>query len=276
MRISSAPSIRWSRKPRSFCNLLKQVYDDLGFTEVVGEAGSAAGAADRQRGIMGSGGARSGALPPRCAGLVVEELPGEGAFYGPKLEFHLTDAIGRSWQCGTLQLDPNMPERLNAEYVGEDGAASSARHAASCDFRIDGTLYRHPDRKLCRQACRAGSRLCKSSSRPSPRTPTTMPRKWSERLTARRAFGHEMADLRNEKINYKIREHSLAKVPVIAVVGKREARGADCCTEDTGGSKNKSSSPSTARSRQLPFYYGIALGSCRLLGLSEIFAGGTP
>ncbi|HEX4178586.1 MAG TPA: threonine--tRNA ligase, partial [Rhizomicrobium sp.] len=103
-----------------FCNLLKQVYDDLGFTKVdvklalrpdqrIGTEESW----DRAERDLGDA--------ARMAGLIVEELPGEGAFYGPKLEFHLTDAIGRSWQCGTLQLDPNMPERLNAEYVGEDG-----------------------------------------------------------------------------------------------------------------------------------------------------------
>ena len=103
-----------------FCNLLKQVYDDLGFTEV---AVKLALRPDQRIGTEESWDRAERDLgeAARMAGLIVEELPGEGAFYGPKLEFHLTDAIGRSWQCGTLQLDPNMPERLNAEYVGEDG-----------------------------------------------------------------------------------------------------------------------------------------------------------
>ena len=104
-----------------FCELLKVVYDELGFTDV---AVKLALRPDVRAGTDDIWDKAEHELreAARAAGLEPEELPGEGAFYGPKLEFHLTDAIGRTWQCGTLQLDPNMPERLDAEYVGEDGA----------------------------------------------------------------------------------------------------------------------------------------------------------
>ena len=82
-----------------------------------------------------------------AAGLEYTLNPGEGAFYGPKLEFVLRDAIGRDWQCGTLQVDFILPERLGAEYVGEDGASPPPGHAAPGDPRLHGAFHRHPDRK---------------------------------------------------------------------------------------------------------------------------------
>ena len=202
-----------------FCNLLKQVYDDLGFTEVkvklalrpeqrIGTEESW----DRAERDLGEA--------ARMAGLVVEELPGEGAFYGPKLEFHLTDAIGRSWQCGTLQLDPNMPERLNAEYVGEDGA----RHRPVMLHRaIFGSMERFIGILIENYAGRLPGWLAPVQIVVATITQDAdhYAQEVAERLTA--AGLRAVADLRNEKINYKIREHSLAKVPVIAVVGKREA-----------------------------------------------------
>ena len=84
-----------------------------------------------------------------ACGVTWEELPGEGAFYGPKVEYHIKDALGRSWQCGTLQLDMVLPERLGAEYVSEDNSRKPADHAASGDRRIDGAVPRHSDRAPC-------------------------------------------------------------------------------------------------------------------------------
>ena len=112
-----------------------------------------------------------------------EELPGEGAFYAPKLEFHLTDAIGRTWQVGTIQSDTVLPERLDASYIGEDGAEAPAGHAPPRDPRHVRALHRHPDRALCRQVpavAGAGAgggrddrvrcrRLCRARSRRSCR-----------------------------------------------------------------------------------------------------------
>jgi threonyl-tRNA synthetase len=201
-----------------FCNLLKQVYDDLGFTKVevklalrpdqrIGSEESW----DRAERDLGDA--------ARMAGLVVEELPGEGAFYGPKLEFHLTDAIGRSWQCGTLQLDPNMPERLNAEYVGEDGL----RHRPVMLHRaIFGSMERFIGILIENYAGKLPGWLAPVQVVVATITQDAdhYAQEVVERLTT--AGLRAVIDLRNEKINYKIREHSLAKVPVIAVVGKRE------------------------------------------------------
>jgi len=201
-----------------FCNLLKQVYDDLGFNEVqvklalrpdqrIGSEESW----DRAERDLGEA--------ARSAGLVVEELPGEGAFYGPKLEFHLTDAIGRSWQCGTLQLDSNMPERLNAEYVGEDGQ----RHRPVMLHRaIFGSMERFIGILIENYAGRLPGWLAPVQVVVATITQDAdhYAQEVVEHLTA--AGLRAVIDLRNEKINYKIREHSLAKVPVIAVVGKRE------------------------------------------------------
>ena len=84
-----------------------------------------------------------------ACGLTWEELPGEGAFYGPKIEYHIKDALGRSWQCGTLQLDMVLPERLGAEYVAEDNSRKPPDHAAPGDRRFDGAFPRHSDRAPC-------------------------------------------------------------------------------------------------------------------------------
>jgi threonyl-tRNA synthetase len=201
-----------------FCNLLKQVYDDLGFTKVdvklalrpdqrIGSEESW----DRAERDLGEA--------ARMAGLTVEELPGEGAFYGPKLEFHLTDAIGRSWQCGTLQLDPNMPERLNAEYVGEDGQ----RHRPVMLHRaIFGSMERFIGILIENYAGRLPGWL--APVQVVVATITQEADHYAQEVVSHLTTAglRAVIDLRNEKINYKIREHSLAKVPVIAVVGKRE------------------------------------------------------
>ena len=201
-----------------FCNLLKQVYDDLGFTEVAVKLAlrpeqriGTEESWDRAERDLGDA--------ARLAGLVVEELPGEGAFYGPKLEFHLTDAIGRSWQCGTLQLDPNMPERLNAEYVGEDGQ----RHRPLMLHRaIFGSMERFIGILIENYAGRLPGWLAPVQIVVA--TITQEADHYAQEVVDRLAAAglRAVLDVRNEKINYKIREHSLAKVPVIAVVGKRE------------------------------------------------------
>jgi threonyl-tRNA synthetase len=201
-----------------FCNLLKQVYDDLGFTKVEVKL------ALRPEQRIGTEESwdraeRDLAEAAQSAGLIVEELPGEGAFYGPKLEFHLTDAIGRSWQCGTLQLDPNMPERLNAEYVGEDGQ----RHRPVMLHRaIFGSMERFIGILIENYAGKLPGWLAPVQVVVATITQDAdhYAQEVVDRLTT--AGLRAVLDVRNEKINYKIREHSLAKVPVIAVVGKRE------------------------------------------------------
>ncbi|HVI34535.1 threonine--tRNA ligase [Phenylobacterium sp.] len=150
----------------------------------------------------------------------VEHLPGEGAFYGPKLEFHLKDAIGRTWQCGTLQLDYVLPERLDAEYVAEDGSKQRPvmLHRAIC-----GSMERFIGVMI--ESYAGAFPLWLAPVQVVVTTITSDADDFAHKVAADlRAKGLRVeTDLRNEKINYKIREHSLAKVPVIAVVGRREA-----------------------------------------------------
>jgi threonyl-tRNA synthetase len=155
-----------------------------------------------------------------AAGCQVEMLPGEGAFYGPKLEFHLRDAIGRTWQCGTLQLDYVMPERLDAEYVAEDGSKQRPvmLHRAIC-----GSMERFLGVMIENFA--GAFPLWLAPVQVVVATITSDADDYARQVVAAlKAKGLRVElDLRNEKINYKVREHSLAKVPVLAVVGRREA-----------------------------------------------------
>jgi len=149
-----------------------------------------------------------------------EELPGEGAFYAPKLEFHLTDAIGRTWQVGTIQADTVLPERLDASYVGEDGA----RHRPVMLHRaILGTFERFIGILIEHHAGRFP--LWLAPVQVVVATIVSDADAYAIALVEQlKAAGiRAEVDLRNEKINYKVREHSLAKVPVLLVVGRREA-----------------------------------------------------
>ena len=155
----------------------------------------------------------------RASGYDFEYLPGEGAFYGPKIEYTLKDAIGREWQCGTIQVDPNMPERLDAEYVGEDGA----RHRPIMLHRaIVGSLERFIGILVEQHA----------GAFPTWLAPVQVA--VLNITDAQADFAQEVVkmlknqglrvslDLRNEKITYKIREHSMQKLPYILVVGDKE------------------------------------------------------
>ncbi|MGI9391112.1 MAG: threonine--tRNA ligase [Boseongicola sp.] len=145
--------------------------------------------------------------------------PGDGAFYGPKLDFYLTDAIGRTWQCGTFQVDPNLPERLGAEFIGEDGAkhrpfmlhrACLGSFERFLGILIENYAGRFPLWLAPRQVVVAA-------------IVSDADEYVAEVVAELRARGiRAEADIRNEKINYKIREHSVGKVPVILAVGQRE------------------------------------------------------
>jgi threonyl-tRNA synthetase len=149
-----------------------------------------------------------------------EELAGEGAFYAPKLEFHLTDAIGRTWQVGTIQSDRVLPERLDATYIGEDGEKHRPimlhRAIIGTFERFIGILIEHYAGKFP---------LWLAPVQAVVATIVSDADDYAREVTAKlQAAGlRAEADLRNEKINYKVREHSLAKVPLLLVVGKREA-----------------------------------------------------
>ena len=155
-----------------------------------------------------------------AAGLEYELNPGEGAFYGPKLEYVLRDAIGRDWQCGTIQVDLNLPGRLGAFYIGPDGEKKAPVMIHRAMFgsleRFTGILIEHHAGHLP---------LWLAPTQALVATIVSDADAYAERvLEALRGAGlRAEIDLRNEKINYKVREHSLAKVPVMLVVGKREA-----------------------------------------------------
>ena len=204
---------------KNFCALLDIVYRDLGFPDY------AVKLATRPEQRVGSDAEWDRAEADLEAalketGLPYEVLPGEGAFYGPKLEFHLRDAIGRTWQCGTLQLDPQMPQRLDAAYIGEDGEKHSPlmlhRAILGTFERFIGILIEHHAGRFPLWLAPVQAMVATIVSDADDYA--------LEVEAALRAAGLRVeADLRNEKINYKVREHSLAKIPYLLVVGKREA-----------------------------------------------------
>ena len=209
---------------RDFCDLLDSVYRDLGFDDY---AIKLALRPDNRLGTDEEWDRGEQILRDavHAAGRDTEEfgweeLPGEGAFYAPKLEFHLTDAIGRTWQVGTIQADSVLPERLDASYVAEDGARHRPvmlhRAILGTFERFIGILIEHHAGRfpLWLAPVQAVVATIVSDADDYAR----------EVLSKLRAAGvRAEPDLRNEKINYKVREHSLAKVPLLLVVGKREA-----------------------------------------------------
>ena len=209
---------------RSFCDLLDSIYRDLGFADYAIKLalrpekrfGSDEMWDKAEQDLRDAVQLAGRATPDYQWG----ELPGEGAFYSPKLEFHLTDAIGRTWQCGTLQLDYVMPERLGAFYIGEDGE----KHVPVMLHRaILGTFERFLGILIEHHAGRFPLWLA-----PVQATVATIVSDADdyarEVVASLAAAGIRAAlDTRNEKINYKVREHSLAKTPYLLVVGKREA-----------------------------------------------------
>jgi threonyl-tRNA synthetase len=165
-----------------------------------------------------------------------EELPGEGAFYAPKLEFHLTDAIGRTWQVGTIQSDRVLPERLDASYVGEDGERHRPvmlhRAILGTFERFIGIMIEHYAGKLPLWLAPVQAVVATIVSDADDYA--------GEVLAKLRAAGlRAEADVRNEKINYKVREHSLAKVPHLLVVGKREAEEGTVAVRTLGEQQQK-------------------------------------
>ncbi|QEX14930.1 threonine--tRNA ligase [Hypericibacter terrae] len=218
-----------------FCRLLLQVYGDFGFTDV------AVRFADRPEKRAGTDAIWDKAeaalkFAVERAQLPYTMAPGEGAFYGPKLEFHLKDTIGRSWQCGTLQVDFVMPERLDANYIAEDGQ----KHRPVMLHRaIFGSMERFLGILIENFAGKLPFWL--APLQVVVATITDDSRAYGEEVAASlRAAGLRVeTDLRNEKINYKVREHSLAKVPVLAVVGKREAEKREVALRRLGGNEQE-------------------------------------
>ena len=158
--------------------------------------------------------------------------PGEGAFYGPKIEFVLRDAIGRDWQCGTLQVDLNLPERLDAAYIGEDGE----RHRPVMLHRaLFGSLERFLGILLEHYAGHLPFWLAPLQVVVATITGDADDYACEVAAAARKAGLQVELDLRNEKIGYKVREHSVRKVPVMLVVGRNEVEARTVAMRRLGG-----------------------------------------
>ncbi|TNJ48234.1 threonine--tRNA ligase [Phaeobacter sp. B1627] len=201
-----------------FIDFLSRVYADLGFHNWTIKLSTRP---EKRIGSDESWDFVEKALGDACkaAGYDYELLEGEGAFYGPKLEFTLTDAIGRTWQCGTLQVDPNLPERLEATYVGQDGSKHRPYmlHRATLGSfeRFIGILIEEHAGKLPFWLAPRQVVVASITSEADDYV--------NEVVETLKAAGvRAEADIRNEKINYKVREHSVGKVPVILAVGHRE------------------------------------------------------
>jgi threonyl-tRNA synthetase len=202
----------------AFTAQLKRVYADFGFTEILYKL------ATRPAKRVGSDEVWDKAekalrLALEEGGIPFETLPGEGAFYGPKIEYHLKDSIGRSWQCGTMQVDFSMPGRLGAEYVAEDNSRRVPvmlhRAVLGSMERFVGILVEHYAGAMPLWLAPVQVAVLNISEGQSD---------YVEAVAARlKSVGYRVhADLRNEKISYKIREHSLQKLPYQLIVGEKE------------------------------------------------------
>ena len=201
-----------------FIDFLSKIYADLGFHDWTIKLSTRP---EQRIGSDESWDFVEKALGDACkaAGYDYEILEGEGAFYGPKLEFTLTDAIGRNWQCGTLQVDPNLPERLDATYIGQDGNKHRPfmLHRATLGSfeRFIGILIEEHAGKLPFWLAPRQVVVASITSEADDYVNEVV-------QILRDAGVRAEADIRNEKINYKVREHSVGKVPVILAVGHRE------------------------------------------------------
>jgi threonyl-tRNA synthetase len=205
----------------AFTTLLQKVYRDFGFTEILYKLSTRP---EKRIGTDESWDRAEAALASglKASGCEFEILPGEGAFYGPKIEYTLKDALGRQWQCGTMQVDPNMPERLDAEFVGEDGS----RHRPILLHRaIVGSLERFIGILIEQHAGALPVWLAPVQAVVACITDAQADYADEVAKTLKKQGVRAQADLRNEKITYKIREHSLQKVPYILVVGDKEKAG---------------------------------------------------
>ena len=216
---------------QAFCRLLQSVYKDLGFEDVIVKF------SDRPEVRAGSDetwdkAERALQDATTATGLETELNTGDGAFYGPKLDFVLRDAIGRDWQCGTLQVDFVLPKRLDAHYIGEDGENHRPvmlhRAILGSFERFLGILIEHYAGKFP---------LWLAPLQVVVATITSEADDYATRVHAALCEAGLKAelDIRNEKINYKIREHSVAKVPIILVIGAKEAADGTVAMRRLGG-----------------------------------------
>jgi threonyl-tRNA synthetase len=215
----------------NYTALLQKVYTDFGFKNIIYKVATRPA---QRIGSDESWDKAEAALNEslKASGCAFEISPGEGAFYGPKIEYTLKDAIGRHWQCGTIQVDFSMPERLDAEYVGEDGA----RHRPVMLHRaIVGSLERFIGILIEESAGALPSWLAPVQIAVLNITDAQAPYARSVAKTLQNQGLRVDLDLRNEKITYKIREHSMQKLPYLLVVGDKEMEAGAVAVRARGG-----------------------------------------
>ena len=202
----------------AFTRLLQHIYKDFGFTEVIYKLSTRP---EKRVGSDESWDKAEKALAESldACGVEWQELKGEGAFYGPKIEYSLKDALGRVWQCGTMQVDFNMPVRLGAEYVADD---SSRKNPVMLHRAIVGSMERFIGILIENHAGALPLWLAPVQVVISPITDAQGNYASEIQQSLKKHGFRATSDLRNEKISYKIREHSLQKVPYLLVVGDKE------------------------------------------------------
>ena len=218
----------------NFCNLLMEIYKDFGFEEItikfsdrpINRAGSDEVWDQAEKSLINA---------VESAGYKYELNPGEGAFYGPKLEFVLKDAIGRDWQCGTLQVDFVLPKRLDASYIGEDG---KKYRPVMLHRAILGSFERFIGILIENYAGRLPAWL--SPIQVALATINSNCNEYAERIISelRKNKIRCIADFRNEKLNYKVRELSIQKINFIAIIGEKEVESKNVVLR-TLGSKDQ-------------------------------------
>jgi threonyl-tRNA synthetase len=214
-----------------FHALVMKVYADFGFTDITVKLATRPA---MRIGTEESWDKSENALRQAiiASGAPLEELPGEGAFYGPKIEYHLKDSLGRSWQCGTMQVDPNMPERLGAEYVDSDNTRKTPimLHRA-----IVGSLERFIG--MLTENCAGAFPAWLAPTQAVVCSISESSQAYAEQVAkGLKTQGYRAeADVRGEKITLKIREQSMKKVPFIAVVGDKEAQAGNVAVRGRGG-----------------------------------------
>ncbi len=215
----------------AYTALLQKVYTDFGFTQIVYKLATRP---EKRVGADNLWDKAESALAESlsASGVAYEMLPGEGAFYGPKIEYHLKDSIGRSWQCGTIQVDFSMPGRLGAEYVAEDNTRKVPvmlhRAIVGSMERFIGILIENHAGVMPLWLAPVQVVVLNISGGQAQYTAQV-----AEEL--RRAGFRAEADLRNEKITYKIREHSIQKLPYQLIVGEQEKAAAKVAVRTRGG-----------------------------------------
>jgi threonyl-tRNA synthetase len=202
----------------SFNQMLKSIYDDFGFTDIAVKLSLRP---EKYAGTLETWERAEEGLRTalRAAGLEWEELPGEGAFYGPKIEYQIKDALGRSWQCGTIQLDYVLPERLDAEYVAEDNLRKRPvmlhRAILGSFERFLGILIEHYEGSFPVWLAPAQVAVMNITDNQADYV------KMIEKALREKGI-RVIPDLRNEKIGFKIREHTIQRVPYLLVIGDKE------------------------------------------------------